>query len=222
VFETRLLVRHDDGGWAGYTYAWNGADAQLVTGGEDRTVAGQEWRFPSGGQCLECHTNAAGRTLGLEVAQLNGAHDYPSTGRRANQLATLDHIGLIDLGGKAPDDLDRISDPFGDGDVDPRARAWLHTNCAFCHRPDGTGGGTMDLRWTTDLADMAICDEPPERGDLGIADARIVAPGDASRSVLWSRIARRDAYGMPPLATHEVDGEGVALIGEWIGSLSCP
>ena len=35
--ETRLFMRHDDGGWAGYTYEWNddGKDATLRYWGED-------------------------------------------------------------------------------------------------------------------------------------------------------------------------------------------
>ncbi len=35
LFETRLLMRHPDGEWAGYTYQWNGAqtEATRVVGG---------------------------------------------------------------------------------------------------------------------------------------------------------------------------------------------
>jgi hypothetical protein len=36
----------------------------------------------------ESHQEASGWTLGPELAQLNGDFDYPSTSRRANQLAT--------------------------------------------------------------------------------------------------------------------------------------
>ena len=42
-----------------------------------------------------CHTSAAGRTLGLEIAQLNGSLTYPQTGRTANQLDTLNAIDTL-------------------------------------------------------------------------------------------------------------------------------
>ena len=96
VFETRLFVRHEDGNWAGYSYAWNGADAEWVRGGRVSEVAGQEWTFPSASMCLACHSQAAEGTLGPEIGQLNGDLLYPSTGRVANQLRTLDHIGILD------------------------------------------------------------------------------------------------------------------------------
>jgi hypothetical protein len=173
--------------------------------------------------CLTCHSSVAGGTLGPELGQLNGDFAYPSTGRVANQLRTLDHIGVIDLGGTDPKGLDVIPDPFGSDDIRLRARAWLHANCSFCHQPDGLGGGALDLRFSTPGPDMMICDEPPTAGDLGIADARILAPGDPDRSVLLSRISRRDAYQMPPLASSLVDEDGAALIREWIESMSgCP
>ena len=49
--ETRLLVRHDDGAWAGYTYRWDPAqrDATLVPLGSRPTVApwgDGDWAYP--------------------------------------------------------------------------------------------------------------------------------------------------------------------------------
>jgi phosphomevalonate kinase len=68
--ETRLFVRHDDGGWAGYSYAWEGGDARLLDGGETREVGGGPWIFPGRDECMYCHSAEAGRTLGLETSQL--------------------------------------------------------------------------------------------------------------------------------------------------------
>jgi hypothetical protein len=71
--ETRLLVRGADGEWAGYSYAWraDGSDADLLASSIRRTFGAQEWTYPSREDCLLCHTAAAGRSLGLETAQLN-------------------------------------------------------------------------------------------------------------------------------------------------------
>ena len=224
LVETRLFMRHPDGVWAGYTYEWNDAqtEATRVVGGKRRNFGTQEWIYPSESECLQCHTAAAGRALGLETAQLNGELTYPQTGRTANQLATLDGIGVLSppLGG-APATLPAYPDPGGAaGSTAERARAWLHTNCAGCHRPGGPTGSTQDLRFTTTLVETNACDVEPASGDLGIANARLIAPGEPARSVLLARAARRDATGMPPVGSALVDEAGVALLTDWIAGLS--
>jgi uncharacterized repeat protein (TIGR03806 family) len=222
--ETRFLMRHTDGQWAGYTYEWNaqGTDASRVVGGKTATIGTQTWVFPSEAQCLICHTAAAGRTLGLELAQLNGPLLYPQTGRTANQVSTWNAIGYLNppITGTS-DQWPAMPDPFGSlGTIAQRARAYLHANCAQCHRPNGGTPSDMDLRYTTTLASTNTCDWPPQAGDLGIANARIIAPGSAASSVLISRVGRRDAQGMPPLASTMIDSAGVALLTNWVNSLT--
>jgi hypothetical protein len=66
------------------------------------------------------------------------------------------------------------SAPLGD-----RARAYLHTNCAQCHRSQGPTAVPLDLRYSSLLSSTAACDVPPTAGDLGLgASARIIAPGN--------------------------------------------
>jgi uncharacterized repeat protein (TIGR03806 family) len=221
LIETRLFMRHSDtGNWAGYTYRWNAShtDATLVTGGLVATIGSQQWVYPSEAQCLQCHTPAAGGSLGLETRQLNTTFTYPSTGRSANQLDTLEAIGLFTASPARvtamPDPADTTR-PVGD-----RARAYLHTNCAQCHRPGGGAPGSLDLQYTTAMASTGTCNADPASGDLGVAGAKIIAPGDASRSVLYLRMNRRDAQQMPPVGSLVVDTEGVALMQQWISGLS--
>lgn len=226
LVETRLLMHHPDGVWAGYTYEWSddGRNATRVVGGKRRSFGNQDWVYPSESECLRCHTNAAGRSLGPETAQLNGDFHYPQTGRTANQLATLDAIGILrpPLGG-LPGTLPAYPDFTAvTGSVAQRARALLHANCSGCHRPGGPTGSTMDLRYATALAETNTCDVHPTRGDLGIADARLIAPGDPERSVLLARDGRRDAAGMPPLGSLVINQAGVSLLRDWIeGLTSC-
>jgi len=227
LVETRLLMRHNDGQWAGYTYEWNaqGTDATRVIGGKSVQVAGQTWHFPSETQCLFCHSSAAGRSLGLEIPQLNGSFAYASTGRTANQLETFSTIGLFSAPLPAPpEQLPVLPDPFGtSGTLAERARAYLHTNCSHCHRPNGPTPVDMDLRYTTPLADTHACDVAPTRGDLGIADARRIAVGGAnaaSRSLIVARPSRTDSNSMPPLQPRIVDAAGVALLTSWVNSLT--
>ncbi len=224
LVETRLFMRHTNGNWGGYTYEWNtaGTDATRVVGGKTVQVAGQSWVFPSEAQCFECHTQASGRSLGLETAQLNGNLLYAATNRTANQIVTLNAIGTLSPPITAtPASLPSMPDPYGSaGTAAERARAWLHTNCSHCHRPGGGTPTSLDLRYTTSLAQTNACDIAPQAGDLGIANARLIAPGSAARSIVVARSNRRDAAAMPPLASTRVDTAGVAVLSNWINALT--
>lgn len=226
LVETRLFMRHNNGEWAGYTYEWNaqGTDATRVVGGKTVQVAGQTWMFPSEAQCLICHTAAAGRSLGLELAQLNGAVTYAATSRTANQLDTLNAIGLLSPALSQPAaQLPAMPDPYGSaGTLGERARAYLHINCSNCHRPGGGTPVTLDLRYTTALASTNACEAAPVR-DLGVANARIIAVGGtnpAARSLLVLRPGRTDADSMPPMQPRVADAAGIALLTAWVNSLA--
>jgi uncharacterized repeat protein (TIGR03806 family) len=221
LIETRLFMRHSDGVWAGYTYEWNdaGTDATRVVGGKTVTKAGQTWTYPSEAQCLQCHTAGAGRTLGLEVGTLNSDFGYPA--RSANQLTTLNHIAMLTPAlTQPPANLPTIPDPFGTAPVAQRARAYLHSNCSYCHRPGGTAPGDQDFRYATALASTNACDITPSFGNLGITDPRRIAPGSAARSVVVARVNRTGADAMPPLARHTIDAAGVQLLTSWVNGLT--
>jgi uncharacterized repeat protein (TIGR03806 family) len=218
--ETRLLMNHPDAGWAGYTYEWSndGTRATRVRGGKTRFIAGQDWIYPSEGQCFQCHTAAAGIVLGPEVAQLNRAHYYPATGRTANQLDTFTAIGMLAGVGPASMLLPLPDPTNGYHTIEQRARAYLHANCANCHRPAGPTPSAMDLRYQAPLAiaTTRTCNVVPQGGNLGIANAMLVAPGDPARSILLQRVTRRDAHGMPPVGSNLADAAGAQLLRDWI------
>ena len=223
LIETRLLMRHSDSSWSGYTYEWNGAQtaATRVQGGKTRTLGtGQVWIYPSESQCLECHTNVAGQSLGLMTAQLNRSYLYAATGRTANQLDTLSAINVLSptVSSATAATLSNPSDTSAS--VNDRARAYLQTNCAQCHQPGGPTPSNMDLRYGTAFANTNTCNALPTAGDLGLSGARLIAPGNAAGSVLIERVKRRDAHGMPPLASTVVDSAGVSLLTDWVNSLS--
>ena len=226
--ETRLLMRHADGGWAGYTYEWNPAqnDADLLApAGKQKTLGnGQTWVYPSRNGCLSCHTGAAGRTLGLEVAQLNGGYQYDADSC-GNQLTTWDAIGLFSAA--LSDDpanlpaLPAVDDASAANDE--RARAVLHVNCSMCHRPAGGGGGNADLRVQTAFEDTNLCNATPAEGDLGVTGARLIVPGDPSRSLVSVRMHSTGVGRMPKLGSLVVDSAGTAVVDAFIDGLStCP
>ena len=225
LIETRLFMRHPDGVWGGFSYEWNAEQtaAALVEGGAVRDIGGgQNWIFPSESQCLDCHTDIAGRALGLETAQLNRNFTYPQTGRTANELTTLNHIALLTPPITDASAQPSLPDPFdASAAIDDRARAYLHTNCAQCHRPGGPTPSDIDLRYTTALIATNTCNAAPQSGDLGIgANARLIAPGSSANSLVVNRMNRRDAPAMPPLGSNIVDTAGVSLITQWIDGLA--
>ncbi len=223
-FETRLFVRHDDGDWAGYTYEWNASltDADLVSSdGLAKQIDGQlDWVYPSTAQCMQCHSSAAGRSLGPETAQLNGPLLYPS-GITSNQLETLEHIGMFSnsLGG-LPADLPALTDVHDtSATLSDRSRSYLHSNCANCHRPNGPGQGPMDFRYQTAFEDTGTCNVDPGLGDLGVAGAKLLTPGNAASSVVSLRLHTTGNERMPPLGTQLVDTDGTAAVDAWINNL---
>lgn len=222
LVETRLLLNQEQTGWIGYSYQWNEeqTEARRLEASADVDWDGQLWHYPSTAECAQCHTPAAGHTLGPEVRQLDRPFHYPTSGQWANQLDTLASLDLFAR--PVPEPLREQSMPASRdkrASLEQRARSYLHSNCANCHRPEGISQSNMDWRYDTAMALTESCDKPPKRGDLGIDNARLIAPGDPERSTLWQRIAHQDAHRMPPLGSHVVDREGADLIAEWIGSL---
>ena len=224
--ETRLLVRHLDGGWAGYSYRWNDeqTDAVLLTEGRIEKIDGEPYYFPSRNDCSRCHTAAAGHTLGLETLQLNRNHLFRQSGVEANQLRSYQAVGLFSAELPAPPEqlpaLPALDNPTA-APAD-RAHAYLHSNCAQCHRPGGPGLGAFDLSYQTYLNDpgaVELCGQTPLYGNLGLSEPLLIAPGEPDRSVLLLRVDRIGAQMMPPLAKLRVDDAGVALLRDWVAGL---
>jgi uncharacterized repeat protein (TIGR03806 family) len=220
--ETRLMMKHDTG-WTGYSYRWldDQSDAELVVGTEPLpvTINNINHTIPSRGQCTACHTGAANGLLGPEASQFDFAVDY-SNNINANQLEMLTGAGYLANAPTTQQTTPMAPIDDNSASLAVRARSYLHSNCSDCHRP-GAVGGSMDMRIQTNLTETQACDQSPDKGDLGIADARIIAPGDAARSVLVRRMQTLNADDrMPPLASQVVDEQAVAVISQWIDSLT--
>ncbi len=227
--ETRLLVRFSAEEWFGHSYKWRDdqTDADLVDRlGEDKVfqVAGadQTWHYPSGAQCMQCHTTAAGFALGPETLQLNGDFQYPN-GVSSNQLTTLEKVGLFSQ--PIPERLKAAKlAPYADATASlaERARAYLHANCAMCHRP-GSNKPTVDFRFETKLSETGACniDSAVQDGTLGIVGAKIIAPGQHAQSLLWARMdALTPSVRMPQLGTSMKDQVGSQVVADWIDALT--
>lgn len=219
LIETRLFVRHDDGGWEGYSYEWNDSqtDAMLLPGAKQKQFGDQVWHYPSRGQCLQCHTEASGFSLGLEVRQLDTRFNYPTTQRDGNQIDTLHHVGLLsDEASESTRDSLLQAVNSESATLSERARSYLHANCSSCHQPGGTTRASIDLRYDTLMAQTGACNSEPGQSSLGITNPKIIAEGQPENSVLLARMKAKDANRMPPIGNTVTDQAGVDLITEWI------
>lgn len=223
--ETRLLLRQG-ADWSAYSYRWNAAqdDAELVdSDGAEATITIYDgadhrkvhWRFPSRAECMTCHSREVNFALGLSTLQMN--RDHPVAEHSPNQIVRLAQIGILQAAPDDVDELDRLVNPHdSEKDISVRARSYLHANCSGCHVRAGGGNSRIALDFQQSLEETRLVNEFPQHATFNLVDARIVAPGESERSVLWQRIRRRGRGQMPPLVTTQVDERGVTLIGDWI------
>jgi uncharacterized repeat protein (TIGR03806 family) len=239
--ETRLLHKqqfqgteeYGDQYWRGYTYIWNDeqTDAELApAAGADRqfTIRDpkapggqrvQAWHFPSRAECTLCHTMSAKYALGVTTMQMNRDHDYG--GVVANQLATLDHLGMFTKPlPEKPEKLARLAD-YQDATaaLDARARSYLHSNCSHCHRKWGGGNAEFQLLSTLPLAELGIVGTRPGHGAFEVPGAKLLVPGHPEQSLILYRMRKLGLGRMPHVASNVVDEEAARLVEEWIKGL---
>jgi putative heme-binding domain-containing protein len=130
----------------------------------------------------------------------------PSPGGRGSEQVTAAYGRLAN-----PHD---VSQP-----LDDRARSYLHANCAHCHRNGGGGSAYIELQAELAIEATKTLDVRPTQGTFGIADAKILAPGDPFRSTLFYRISKTGSGRMPHIGSEIVDDRGVQLIHDWIRQL---
>ncbi len=230
--ETRFLVRDDLGGVYGVTYKWraDGCDADLLTTNfteeiSIKTATGirtQAWYYPNRADCLTCHNANAGLVLGVKTRQLNRNFTYPN-GVTENEITQWNQHHLFDTNLTATEikSLPKLAALHDfSRSLEDRARSYLDANCAQCHRPQGTVA-FFDARFDTPLADQKIIGGRVLI-DQRIDGARVIAPNDLWRSILFMRANTADGFKMPPLARNTIDESGVKLLGEWIESLPGP
>ncbi len=96
--------------------------------------------------------------------------------------------------------------------LEDRVRSYLDVNCAVCHQPGGASRGNFDARFGTALN----MNGELVAGDLGIAGARLIVPGEPDKSILLQRLIRHDTFRMPPTALNDDPQPVVPLMQEWI------
>jgi uncharacterized repeat protein (TIGR03806 family) len=225
--ETRLLMHMNDGSWLGFSYEWNDneTEATLLPDEKDKPVGTQTWHYPGRAQCLQCHTAEAGRSLGPSTPQMN--RDYPYATGSMNQIDAMVARGMFDA---TPRKLSAYPTPTvtTTGTLTQRARSYLQTNCAICHRPGGALSD-VDLRFVTAMADTRLCNQPIQKGtgDPLLPQVRLV-PGQPAQSSLSFRMhdtshqpasVSQTIYRMPRIGSLMVDPEGTKIVDDWITAM---
>jgi len=214
--ETRLLEKRESG-WFMMAYLWRESadDADAVPDGRV-DARGTSHDVPNEDMCRSCHGTGHDGVLGFSAVQLAGAEAGLS-------LDDLNQSGRLSASVQARE---------LPGDATARAAlGYLHANCGSCHRP-GTAVFDEQTRldlWLT-LAGLAAVettptftstvDQPTQVGDE--PELALIEPGDAEASALWLRMSVRDRRAMPPLASENVDEQGLALVAAFIDGLGAP
>ena len=231
--ETQVL--HFNGRvWNGYTYVWNPeqTDADLAPAkGLQLNLSDysdfadhRTWNVHSRSECIRCHNSWAGGTLAFTIPQLNRKTDA-SDSASAGQIESLQAKGI--LTGAPLANKERLNslypvlvNPSDDAvAVSDRARSYLSVNCSHCHQRGAGGSATIDLRHNASDDEMKTIAVTPAQGTFQIADAAIITPGEASKSVLYYRMACSGRGRMPHVGSEKVDVAGLNLVRSWIASL---
>ncbi|MGB0582170.1 MAG: c-type cytochrome, partial [Limisphaerales bacterium] len=206
--ETQIL--HFNGeDWQPYNYIWNveQTEAHLSDGkGADVEISGlnHPWRSHSNTECMTCHMARPGYVLGLH-------QQFSDIGSQHQQWV---ESGLLE---KKPKQLGWLQQ---EDEVQRQARAWLHVNCAHCHRRGGGGTAPFELRADQQLERNRLFVTTPNQGHFGMKDPKIIVPGEAGRSVLLYRLASTGGAHMPKLGSRTVDRRGLHLVRDWINELA--
>lgn len=228
--ETRYMERTASGAWLYATYRWNVEETEALLApvrGVKRAAEsrpGVPYGLPSVADCRACHESGASAVLGFSALQLSSDRDPQAPHATPPEPGSLDLDELLRRGLVAglPATIAAHS-PRVRAET-PTARAalgYLHGNCAHCHNarsPIANLGLFLEVKvdGTCDALTSAVGRESQYRPTGTSIDARIV-PGDPEASLLIARIASRDSpRQMPPLGTHLVDEEALALLTRWI------
>jgi putative heme-binding domain-containing protein len=225
--ETQVL-HHDGRLWRAYSYVWNAqrTDAVLAPASgmelELPESEGQRWTIHGRSTCLQCHNPWSNFSLALTPEQLHQKRDDG----QLSELQLLVRQGYLQTlnAAKKPIAAESVVSQTishsTEGDLEFRARSYLHVNCAHCHQMGAGSGVALSLKFNDKHSEMNCFGLTPSKGQFEIPDGQLISAGDPLRSVLLYRMASSTIGRMPHVGSREIDTNGTTLIAEWISSLS--
>ena len=217
LIETRLLL-HRAEGWVALPYRWNAAqtEARLVLAGGRvpvTTPRGEaiSYAIPNKNQCKECHQNGSA-VIPIGPKARNLAPGWLRAQVKAERLDRMPEVAV-----RLPVWEDRANAPTA-----PVARAYLETNCAHCHYPQGSASNSgLDLRWEQgDPAKLGAMKRPVAAGRGAGSHEFAIVPGEPDQSILTYRMASTEGgVAMPELGKATVDREGLEAVRRWIAAM---
>lgn len=230
--ETRFMRLGADRHWRYATYVWNADQKEALLAPVEGVRAactsetGVAHDVPSRADCTACHGQGAASVLGFDALQLSSDRDPLAPHAKtpaADQidLAELVRRGLVHfLPQRFVDEPPRIVARS------PRERAvlgYLDSNCGACHTAGARIPGVdLDLSYSlanaaTPAAIATTVERPSHFRFPGDEAPQRITPGSPETSVLARRMASRQTLSqMPPLGSHAIDAEALALVRDWI------
>jgi uncharacterized repeat protein (TIGR03806 family) len=247
IIETRVMIRKATG-WIFANYVWNteqteaifdlvGSFTDISWKDENNVIKSANYRIPNEVQCMTCHKNqqVIGTTdietyipIGIKPQNLNFNYAYGTENR--NQLSKWIEVGYLENNFTLPTSENTVIN-YSDNlqPLELRVRSYLDSNCSHCHANDRhcdyrpmrfpfnmTGGANG-------RTNMGVC---VDTEDYSFAPAltKIIKPGNINRSMLYFRLnTTEESFRMPLHGRTVIHEEGVAMMEEWINTLTtCP
>ncbi|HEV8112944.1 MAG TPA: hypothetical protein VGR31_09225 [Planctomycetota bacterium] len=230
--ETRFMLLGADEKWRFGTYLWSvdQRDAVLAPAEGVRAACesgpGVAHDVPARADCTACHADGADAVLGFDALQLSSDRDPLASHAQVPAADGVDLARLVRSGRVRNLPQRFVDTPPRIAASSPRERAvlgYLDANCGMCHTQRAPIPGLdLDLSYSlTRAGPPAAIATAVERASRfrfpGDAELQRIAPGAPDQSVLVRRMsARQPLSQMPPLGTHAVDADALALVRDWI------
>jgi uncharacterized repeat protein (TIGR03806 family) len=247
IIETRIMIRKSTG-WIFANYIWNTeqTEAHLDLNGsytaiswkdENNVIKSANYRIPNEVQCIVCHkSNALVNNqlvirhipIGIKPQNLNFNYNYGTETK--NQLTKWIEKGYLENNFNLPSQNNTTVD-YNDTSksIELRARSYVDINCAHCHQAERhcdyrpmrfafieTGAANGVGR-----TNMGVCVNTSDMQDFDPNLSKVVTPGKIDKSMMYFRLnTTNEAYRMPLHGRSIIHDEGIALIQQWINSLS--
>lgn len=232
IMETRVMVKMDSG-WEFAEYIWNDdqteafldktgdggfKETEWIRNGETRFV---NYRFPAMSQCTICHNTGSFTPLGIKPESINSEIVYEDGIQ--NQLQKMIDFGYLE--NSLPSTITTVADWTDmSAPLEERMRAYIDINCGNCHQDGGQGdyrGIRLSYTDTNNLDNLGVCIDA-DTPIPGLTGQKLIAPMDINNSIIYFRMAVEGdgQYKMPQFGQSLAHPEGLALMEDWINSLT--